>query len=325
MTYVRPDTEALLAMLAAQPGPGFHEMEPGPAREMMRMMAQMTERPRGDLAEVKDIAIPGTHGHSIPARLYRDSVATDAAPVLLFFHGGGWVIGDLEVYDSVCAEIARTLKMSVVSVDYRLAPEHRFPAAAEDCLAATEWLAASPAEIGHRVSGIVPAGDSAGGNLAAVVSLELADKLPVPILAQWLIYPGVDMTADTGSMVEFGEGYLLTAATMRWFMDHYLDESERTHRLASPLHAESLAGQPPTLVFTCGLDPLRDQGRAFAAKLVAAGVRTIFREAAGQIHGSVTLRGAIPSAQDDLHANLADLRLLVDEAIAAQSAKQKAG
>ncbi len=321
MTYVRPDTEALLAMLAAQPGPDFYEMGPDAARQAMRMMAQMTERPRGDIAEAKDIAIPGTHGHSIPARLYRDSDSTAAAPVLLFFHGGGWVIGDLEVYDSLCAEIARTLRMSVVSVDYRLAPEHRFPAAAEDCIAATQWLAASPAEIGHPVSGIVPAGDSAGGNLAAVVSLELAHKLAVPILAQWLIYPGVDMTADKGSMVEFGEGFLLTATTMRWFVDLYMgSDTDPKHRLASPLFAESLAGQPPTLVFTCGLDPLRDQGRAYAAKLIGDGVRTIFREADGQIHGSVTLRGAIPSAQDDLHANLADLQTLIDEAIAAQKA-----
>ncbi|MBC7506777.1 MAG: alpha/beta hydrolase, partial [Sandarakinorhabdus sp.] len=242
------------------------------------------------------------------------TLATEAAPVLVFYHGGGWVIGNIEVYDSLCAEISRILNMTVVSVEYRLAPEHVFPAATEDCLAATAWVASSPAEIGHPVTGIVPAGDSAGGNLAAVVSLNQHGKLPVPILAQWLIYPGVDMTAATGSMVEFADGYLLTRGGMEWFMAHYLGEQDPTHPWASPLLVDSLAGQPPTLVYTCSLDPLRDQGRAYAAKLVAAGVRTVFREAEGQIHGSVTLRGAIPSAQDDLHKNLRALKLLIDEA-----------
>ena len=319
MPFVRPDVQNILNMLSAQPGPAMHEMDAASARQMMTMMGQIAERPRGDLAEIKDLSIPSPHGgHAIPARLYRNNLLSTPAPVLIFYHGGGWVIGDLDVYASLCAEIARTLDMSVLSVDYRLAPEHRFPAATEDCLAATQWLAASPPEIGHAVTGVIPAGDSAGGNLAAVISLELNGTLAVPILAQWLIYPGVDMTATTGSMQEFAEGYLLTAASMEWFTAHYMGpDADLTHNWASPLHVESLAGQPATLVFTCGLDPLRDQGRAYAAKLISAGVRTIFREAPGQIHGSVTLRGAIPSAQDDLHANLRDLRILIDEAQAA--------
>ena len=315
MPFVRPDVQNILDMLAAQPGPAMHEMDAVSARQMMTVMGQMAERPRGDLAEIKDVAIPSPHGHAIPGRVYRNNLLIHPAPVLIFYHGGGWVIGDLDIYDSVCAEICRTLDITVLSVDYRLAPEHRFPAATEDCVAATQWLAGSPGEIGHPVSGLVPAGDSAGGNLAAVCSLELNGKLPVPILAQWLIYPGVDMTATTGSMEQFAEGFLLTAASMEWFTAHYMGpEPDLLHTRASPLHVDSLAGQPATLVFTCGLDPLRDQGRAYAAKLVSAGVRTIFREAAGQIHGSITLRGAIPSAQDDLLANLKDLRTLIDEA-----------
>ena len=315
MPFVRPDVANLLAMLAAQPGPKMEEGDAVSARAMMAMMGQMVEASRPDIAEIKDLSIPGPGG-VIPARLYRSSLATDPAPVLIFYHGGGWVIGNIEVYDSVCAEICRGLDMTVVSVDYRLAPEHVFPAAADDCLAATAWVAGSPAEIGHPVSGLVPAGDSAGGNLAAVVSQVQHGTLPVPILAQWLIYPGVDMTASTGSMVDFADGYLLTAGTMTWFMDHYLGQQDRAHPRASPLFAESLAGQPPALVYTCSLDPLRDQGRAYAAKLIAAGVRTIFREAEGQIHGSLTLRGAVPSAQDDLHKNLRALKLLIDEATA---------
>ncbi|PZN93625.1 MAG: alpha/beta hydrolase [Alphaproteobacteria bacterium] len=324
MPYVRPDVQNLLSLLAAQPGPKMEDGDAETARQMMKMMGAMVEAPRPDIAEIKDLAIPGPHGHPIPARLYRNTLATDPAPAVIFYHGGGWVIGDLDVYDSLCAEICRVLNMTVVSIDYRLAPEHKFPAATEDCIAATDWLARSPAEIGHAITGVVPAGDSAGGNLAAVVSQELGARLPVPILAQWLIYPGVDMTANTGSMVDFADGYLLTAGGMEWFTRHYMGDHDLMHPHASPLHAPSLAGQPPTLVFTCGLDPLRDQGRAYAAKLIAAGVRTIFREADGQIHGSVTLRGGIPSAQDDLHANLRDLKTLVDEAIAALPAQQQA-
>lgn len=317
MPYVRPDTKAMLAMLAAAGGPAINEVDPAMGREAMRTMGQIGERPRGELAEIKDISIPGPAGTTIPSRLYRAHLSADPAPVVIFYHGGGWVIGDLDVYESLCAEIARTLKLDVLSVDYRLAPEHVFPAAADDCLAATRWLAASPAEIGHKVTGLVPAGDSAGGNLAAVVSQQLHGKLAAPILAQWLIYPGVDMAAEGGSLHEFADGYLLTGALMTWFQNHYLGKDANPRDpIASPLHGD-LRNQPPTLVFTCGLDPLRDQGRAYAAKLVGAGVRTIFREADGQIHGSVTLRGAIPSAQDDLHANLRDLKLLIDEAQAA--------
>ena len=315
MPFVRDDVLMILGMLAAAPGPAMHEMDAASARQMMTMMGSMAERPRPDVAERRDITIPGPHGHSIPARLYRNTLAADAAPVLVFYHGGGWVIGDLEIYDSVCAEICSVLDMTVVSVDYRLAPEHRFPAATEDCLAATRWVAGSPDVIGHPVTGVIPAGDSAGGNLAAVISLELQGHLPAPIIAQWLIYPATDMTTTDGSMAEFADGYLLTKASMDWFNGHYMaPDADLKHPRASPLFAESLAGQPPTLVFTCGLDPLRDQGRAYASRLIEHGVRVLYREAAGQIHGCFTLRQGIPSAHDDLSACITDLKLLLANA-----------
>ena len=318
MTYVRPDVQALLGMLGSQPGPQMHEVDPVTARQMMRAMGQLTDAKRGDLARVADFTIPSPHGHAIPARLYSATAATTPGPVLVYYHGGGWVIGDLETHDPLCAEIARVLGMTVVAVDYRLAPEHPFPAATEDCLAATEWIAGSPAEIGHSVTGLVPAGDSAGGNLAAVICQQLHGKLPVPILAQWLIYPGVDMNAKGGSMDEFAEGFLLTRDGMAYFTEHYMGGTEHFgHAYASPI-LHSVAGQPAAMVFTCGLDPIRDQGRAYAAALINAGVRTIFREAAGQIHGCMNVRGAIPSTDGDLHGCLADLRLLIDEAVAAQ-------
>ena len=314
MPFVRPDVQAVLAMLNNAPGPQMHEVDAPTARQMMRAMTHITERPRGDLARVLDLTIPSPHGHAIPARLYSAVTAPAAGPVVAFYHGGGWVIGDLETHDALCAEVARVLELTVVSIDYRLAPEHPFPAATEDCLAATRWLAASPSEIGHAVTGLIPAGDSAGGNLAAVITQQLHGALPVPIVAQWLIYPGVDMTASGGSMHEFREGYLLSAESMRWFTEHYMGSApDFTHAWASPHHAASLGELPPAMVFTCGLDPLRDQGRAYAAKLVEHGVRTMFREAAGQIHGCMNLRGAIPSTQDDLHACLRDLRALIDE------------
>jgi acetyl esterase len=315
MAFVRPDVEAFLTFLNAQPGPRMHEVEPAMARQMMLAMKPLAELPRGDLANVEDIAIDSPHGHRIPLRIYRPSAGTAPASVLVFYHGGGWVIGDLETHDPLCAEIARGLDITVVAVDYRLAPEHRFPAAGEDCLAATRWIASSPREIGHAVTSLVVAGDSAGGNMAAIVAQELAGKLPVPIIAQWLIYPGVDMTADGGSMHEFADGYLLTAEGMAWFSRHYLgDFGDLTDRRASPLHHDALEGQPAALVFTCGLDPLRDQGRAYAAKLIAAGVPTVFREAAGQIHGCMNLRQAIPSAQGDLAGCLSALREIINEA-----------
>jgi len=318
MPFVRPDVANLLAMLANAPGPRMDETDPVTARMMMRQMGQLTELPRGPLARVEELSIPTAHGHAVPARLYGDAATPAAGPVMLYFHGGGWVIGDLETHDALCAEIARAAGMTVISIDYRLAPEHPFPAATEDCLAAMRWAAASPAAIGHPVTGLIPAGDSAGGNLAAVVTQQLHGTLPVPIVAQWLIYPGTDMTANGGSMREFAEGYLLTHAGMAWFTQHYMGEApDFMHPYASPHHAPSLAGLPPAMVFTCGLDPLRDQGRAYAARLIEHGVRVIFREAAGQIHGCFTLRGAVPSTQGDLHGCLADLQAIVAEVVPA--------
>jgi acetyl esterase len=263
--------------------------------------------PRGEINST-DLTLPG----GVKARLYTPAALEDGS-VVAYYHGGGWVIGDLDTHDPLCAEIARALGRRVLSVDYRLAPEARFPAAAEDCLAATRWLAGSPAEVGSAVTGIIPAGDSAGGHMAALVTRELHGQLPVPIVAQWLIYPVTDMTAAEGSMVELGEGYVLTKATMDWFIDAYMGSAtdKLLHPWASPLLAETLDGLPPAMLLTCGLDPLRDQGRAYAGRLIEHGVRTIFREAAGQIHGCFTMRQGIPSAQDDLAGCIADLKLLL--------------
>lgn len=309
MVYVRDDVQQLLGMMAAVGAPPMNEGTPEEGRAAYRQMGAIAERPAPTLARRQDISIPGPAG-AIPARIYQASASVTDSHVITFFHGGGWVIGDLETHDSLAAEIALQTGLTVIAIDYRLAPETAFPGAVEDCLAAARWVAGSPAAIGHKVTGQVFAGDSAGGNLSAVCARELRHELPVA--AQWLIYPGVDMTADGGSMEAFAEGYLLTGEVMAWFGAHYIqNDAHLTHPHASPLHSDDWEGLPPALVFTCGLDPLRDQGRAYAAKLIQAGNRVIFREAAGQVHGSAQVRGAIPSAQTDLERQIADLKALL--------------
>ena len=313
MTYVRPDVQALLDMMAAQPAPPLSDVGAVAGREVYRQMGAMLDLPRGEIAEVRDLSIPGPAG-AIPARLYRNHANT-SAPVLVFFHGGGWVIGDLQTHDGLCAEVARATGLTVIAIDYREAPEHPFPAAADDCLAAVRWAAGSPAEIGQTVTGIVVAGDSAGGNLAAVAAQQLADKLPVPILLQWLNYPAVDMVDDYGSLDEFADGYVLTKAVMRWFEESYVPEAAgRGDPRASPLRAANVAGQPPALIITCGLDQLRDQGRAYAAKLVNAGVPVRYRELAGMVHGAFNLRAGIASAQADLAQAAGDVVHMLKQA-----------
>jgi len=305
MVFVRDDVQTLLTMLASIGGPQLHEMNPADARAAYLQMNAIAERPAPALARREDFAIPGPAGE-IPARLYQAGAPADGQ-VITFFHGGGFVIGDLQSHDSLCAEIALQTGLTVIAVDYRLAPEHRFPAAVEDALAAARFVAASPAIIGHQVTAQIFAGDSAGGNLAAVAARAL--RLEIPVAAQWLLYPATDMGMTDGSMQDFAEGYLLTAAGMAWFGENYAADLAHPH--ASPLLSDDWDALPPAVVFVCGLDPLRDQGRAYAAKLIQTGHRVIFREAAGQVHGSAQLRGLIPSAQSDLECQIADLKALL--------------
>ncbi len=305
MATIRDDVQTLLAMLASVPGPQMHEVDAPTARMMYRQMGAIAERPAPTAIAVQELSIPGPDG-AIPSRRYLGE-GSPGDTVIVFFHGGGWVIGDLESHHSLCAEIALLTGFPVVAVDYRLAPEHRWPAAVDDCLAAARWVASAPPELGLPASKLIFCGDSAGGNLAAIAARALRHEISVA--AQWLIYPGVDMTATAGSMQTFAEGYLLTAAGMAWFDENYA--ADATDPLASPILSDDWDGLPPALVFTCGLDPLRDQGRAYASKLIAAGNRVIFREAAGQIHGSAQLRGALPSAQSDLEGQAADLKALL--------------
>ena len=306
--YTRPDVAAFLAFLNAQEGPRMEEMAPEAGREMMRVMGQLADVPRGEIASVENRTIPGPAG-DIPIRIYDARPDRDPGPVMVFYHGGGWVIGDLDTHDPYCAEAARILDMPVVAVDYRLAPEHPFPAAPVDCEAATRWVADN-----FPCTGLVLSGDSAGGNLTIVTALALRDEpASKPVFAIHPIYPAVTTHDDWQSYRDFGEGRLLTKDGMKWFGDHYA--ADPADRRASPIDFPA-EGLPPTLLITAGLDPLRDQGRTYAAKLIEAGVPTTYREATGTIHGYICLSQGIPSAKDDIRGALTVLKAIVAEAAA---------
>ena len=271
-----PEYAAMLAEAAAAGAPPMTELSPGDARGMYQMMRPAN--PELAVGKVENLSIPGPAG-DINARVYSPESA-GPHPVLMNFHGGGWVIGDLETADGVSRDFCRTVGCVVVSVDYRLAPEHPYPAAPEDCVAATRWIAQNmPAVNGNGKLAVT--GESAGANLAAVV----CQTLSADVCFQLLAYPVVDHDLTRGSYSENGEGYLLDTNTMRWFWDLYCpDETKRSEPAASPLHTKSLAGQPPAMVVTAEFDPLRDEGKAYAEALSAAGVDTTYHCADGLIH-----------------------------------------
>jgi len=311
MTYSdRPDVNAFLTFLNNLPGPKTHQLPPDGARMAMVAMRSVAELETGPLAVIRNLSIPGPAG-AIPGRLYDVRETREAGPVMVFYHGGGFVIGNLDTHEPYCAEVARTLDIPVIAIDYRLAPEHPFPAATDDCEAATRWIASSPVEIGRTVTGLVTSGDSAGGNLAVVVTMALRDTpAAVPVIAQFPIYPVVDDTEDWPSFAEHNQGKLLTQDTMQYFTDAYA--AERGHPRAFPLRHDH-RGMPPTLIVTAGLDPLRDQGRAYAGELIKAGVPVTYREAVGNIHGFITIRKAIPSSQADVVGCLTVLKAMIAE------------
>jgi acetyl esterase len=309
--FVRPDVRAFLAYLDSLPGPKMHEMDAPAARAVYHAMKDVADPPVGALAVIRDIAIPGPAG-DIPARLFDPRGTREPATLVVYYHGGGFVIGNIDTHASFCAEMARTLDLPVVSVDYRLAPEAPWPAAPDDCEAAARWLAGSPQALGRAVTGLVVAGDSAGGNLAIVTAMALRDQpAAAPVIAQCPLYPATDASKPYPSYDEFAEGYLLTRDSMDWFMAAY--QGEPADPRSSPLVAD-LAGMPPAVVVTASLDPIRDQGRAYAAALAVAGVPVVFREAKGMIHGFVNIRQAIPSAQGDAAGLLAALKDVITEA-----------
>jgi acetyl esterase len=302
---VTPEVQSILDAMAALGGPPVEERTPEQIREAYSSLNGLASKP--EVASVMDRTIPGPGG-DIPMRIYTPSVpagAVGARPVLVYFHGGGWVIGDLETHDGTVRALAAGSGVTAVAVDYRLAPEHRFPAAVDDCVAAVRWVADHAAELDVDPARLAVGGDSAGGNLAAVVAQELRDAGP-PIRFQLLVYPVTDTTLSHPSVDENAEGYFLTKAEMVWFRQHYLGDARGgdprarwTDPRVSPLLAsdESVRGLPPALVITAEHDPLRDEGEAYAAKLRAAGGDVTATRYDGMIHGFFSLGDFIPEGK----------------------------
>ena len=301
---VTAETQAILDMRAgATP---FNEMSPQEAREAMAAL-----RPQGEpepVAQVHEMVVPGPAG-DIPARGYLPTDDPRALPPVGYFHGRGWVIGDLESHDAVCRAICNRAGMSVMSVDYRLAPEAKYPAAAEDCYAAVAWMNSMYDQQGGRDDRIAVAGDSAGGNLAAVVSQMARDRGGPRIDSQILIYPVTDFSFETESYKQNGVDFGLSEAGMRWFWDLYLnDDSEGAQPYASPMQAADLSNLPRSLTITAEYDPLRDEGEAYAAALSAAGVQSSCSRYDGVIHGFVSAFKAVPEGNTAIDQIAAELR-----------------
>jgi acetyl esterase len=263
-------------------------------RQQLRTMVTLMDEPAPALPRVEDIRIPGGAGE-IPARVYAPHATRAALPTVAYFHGGGWVQGDLETHHGLCARLALHANALVVAIDYRLAPEHKFPAGVEDAFAAYRWLRAHGRELGADTARVAVAGDSAGGNLSAVVSqLAASGGMPVPT-CQVLIYPALDASLDTESHRELADAHVIPRDRIVWYMAQYLGaDADKADPRVSPLRAKSLAGQPPTMIVTAGFDPLRDEGHAYAEALRRAGVDVVYREFPGQIHAFVSLTKAIP-------------------------------
>lgn len=308
MTALDPDVLLVLDMIRLAGRPPFEQLTPAEAREAyMKSRAILQPEPE-PVAEARDLAAPGPHG-PIPLRLYRPQGGAAPLPGLIYYHGGGWLLGGLDSHDVVCRRFANAARCVVVSVDYRMAPEHKFPAAVDDCAAATGWAIGQAAALGMDPARVAVGGDSAGGNLAAVMALMARDGALPRLAYQLLIYPATDMTMTTVSSQTVGPGVPLTSATMKWFIDHYMRGPEdMIDWRASPIRAASVAGTAPALVLTAAADPLRDEGIAYAARLEREGVRTTAIHLTDQIHGFLSMGKVIRAADTAIDMMAASLR-----------------
>ncbi len=294
---LHPEVRALLEMMDAQGAPPLEGQDPVQARaDRMEGMKMLGGQPVA-IGRVEDLSIPGPGG-DIPVRLYA-SEHGGVRPAFVYFHGGGWVFGNIETHDAVCRLLAKESGAVVISVDYRLSPEAKFPAAVDDSYAATCWVAANAQHLGIDANRIAVGGDSAGGNLATVVAMRCRDAGGPALALQVLIYPVTDLSSfETASHRELAEGYFLTRAAMQWFTGHYLASTEQSsHPEASPLHATNLKGLPPAVVITAEFDPLRDEGEAYAKRLEQAGVPVTATRYPGMIHGFVSMHGVVSSGR----------------------------
>jgi acetyl esterase len=293
-----PDAAAVYKAFLEAGRPPYETVSPAEAREFY-LQARFVSNPEPpELASIEPLAIPSPAG-SIPARVYTPvklRKANGLAPCLVFFHGGGWVIGNLDSHDVACRKLADEGQLIVISIDYRLAPEHKFPAAVNDVVAATTWIADHAKQLGIDASRLTVGGDSAGGNLAAVVAIAARDNGPA-IAGQVLIYPAVDFARKHPSHSEPETSVLLTHTAITWFSAHYLSNAaDGNDWRASPARATTLAELPPAYVLTAGADPLRDEGDEYAERLKQAGVAVTYRHFPGQFHGFFTMGRLLPQA-----------------------------
>lgn len=295
-----PHVKQLLDFLATRNLPSFHTLSPGEARIFYKERRFATQPDPQAVAAVEEIAVPGPAG-DVPVRLYRPNEASDDAvlPALVYFHGGGHTIGDLDTHDVLCRELCNRSGFAVFSVDYRLGPEHKFPAAVDDSYAALQWIASHAEKLTIDPARIAVGGDSAGGNLAAVMSLMARDRGGPAIAYQLLIYPATDLRFLTPSHKANGQGYLLTTEVIEYFTANYLNgDSDRLDWRASPALAKDHRALPPALVITAGYDPLCDEGREYAELLRAAGNQVEYIDYPGQIHGFITMGKVIAQANE---------------------------
>ncbi|MEL6530723.1 MAG: alpha/beta hydrolase [Pseudomonadota bacterium] len=302
---IRPDMKAFLDALAAMDGPKIADMTLEEARAGYMALHAMADRPARELAVIRDLTCAGPAG-DIPLRLYDQRESRDPCPIITFYHGGGFVIGDLDTHHALCTEIAALMDMPVVAVDYRRAPEAPFPAAIEDCEAATRWIASNPADLGREATGIITIGDSAGGNATIVVGqLLAAEPANVPVVLQVPIFPLASNAFGSGSIEQFADGFVLTKAAIEFFDTNYAPD--RSDPRAFPILGDH-SSSPPTVLVTASLDPIRDSGRHYAKALTDAGRSFTYLEIEGVTHSFTNLRSAVPSTQDDLERIVAGMK-----------------
>jgi acetyl esterase len=294
-----PQVVQLLERAARSPLPLYHAVPPHVARRLYRDTRSVLAPPAPELSSVRLLVADGR----IAVRAYRPAGvgAEETLPALVYFHGGGWVIGDLDTHDVLCRQLANGARCAVFSVEYRLAPEDPFPAAVEDAVAATRWVASRARELKVDPARLAVGGDSAGGNLATVVALDARDRAGPALSFQLLIYPGTDQRCGFPSHERNGEGYLLTRQSIAYFRGHYLPRADDwLDWRASPLLAKSLAGLPPAFVLTAGFDPLLDEGFAYAERLAKDSVEVAYLEYSDMIHGFILFGGVLDTANTAL-------------------------
>ena len=300
-----PQARALLDQLQALGNPPMSEQTPAEARAGLAILASLGGAPQEPVA-TEDRAVPGPAG-DIPVRVYRPE-SDKPLPVVVYFHGGGWVIGDIGTHDATCQRLAAGVPAVVVSIDYRLAPEHPYPAAVDDCVAATGWVSAHAAELGADPARLAVAGDSAGATWPPSWRAAARDAGGPPVAFQLLVYPATDLTRSYPSHVENGEGYLLDTDAITWFIGNYLDGADPKDPDVSPLFADDLSGLPPAFVLTAEFDPLRDEGEAYAERLRQAGVAATTSRYDGMIHAFYGLDAVFDSSKKATAETVSALR-----------------